>query len=223
MHETRHVGVESSGEKVQENSTKQVTQILPKKTFVFGLIGGVLLLIILAGAWFGKGFVIAAMVNGAPISRVSVIKELEKQSGKAALESLIRKKLIDDEVRSKNVSVSKDDIDQEIKQIESQVTLQGGTLDDALKMQGMTIDQLREQIEVQKKIEKILGDQVAVSDAEVDAYIAKNKIEFPKDKQPEEAKAALKEQLKQQKFQQEAQKWVSDLTTKARIQYYVNY
>jgi parvulin-like peptidyl-prolyl isomerase len=221
MHEEPHGSVGSTAE-ASVNSSLPVKKTLPKRTFIFGLGGAVLLAIVL-GAWFGKGLVVAATVNGAPISRLSVMKELEKQSGKAALESLIRKKLIDDEVRGKNISVSKDEIDQEIKKIETQVALQGGTLNDVLQQQGMTEGQLREQIEVQKKIEKLLGDKVSVSDAEVEAYIAKNKIEFPKDKQPEEAKAGLREQLKQQKFQQEAQGWISDLTTKAKIQYYVNY
>lgn len=222
MHEEPHVSVESTAE-ASVNSSLSAKKVLPKRTFIFGLVGGAVLLAIVLGAWFGKGLVVAATVNGAPISRLSVVKELEKQSGKAALESLIRKKLIDDEVRGKNILVSKDEIDQEMKKIEAQVALQGGTLNDVLQQQGMTEEQLREQIEVQKKIEKLLGDKVSVSDAEVEAYATKNKIEFPKDQQPEEAKASLKEQLKQQKFQQEAQGWISDLTTKAKIQYYVNY
>lgn len=222
MHETQHVGVEPTGE-AGVNSSLPAKKAHPKRTFVFGLVGGVVLLAVVLGAWFGKGLVVAATVNGAPISRLSVVKELEKQSGKAALESLIRKKLIDDEVRGKNISVSKEEIDQEMKKIEAQVALQGGTLNDVLQQQGMTEEQLREQIDVQKKIEKMFGDKVSVSDAEVEAYATKNKIEFPKDKQPEEAKASLKEQLKQQKFQQEAQGWISDLTTKAKVQYYVNY
>ncbi len=223
MHESQHVNVESATEIPRENLTAPVKKSLPKRTFIFGLVGGAIVLAIVVGAWFGKGLAVAAVVNGKPISRISVIKELEKQSGKSALESLIRKQLIDEEVRGKNISVSKEDVDQEMKKIEAQVALQGGTLNDVLQQQGMTESQLREQIEIQKKLEKLLGDKVSVSDAEVEAYIAKNKIELPKDKQPEEAKAGLKDQLKQQKFQQEAQQWIADLTSKAKIQYYVNY
>ncbi len=222
MHEAQHMSIEPTGE-AGANPSLSAKKVQSTRTFVFGLVGGVVLLAVVLGAWFGKGLVVAATVNGAPISRMSVVKELEKQSGKAALESLIRKKLIDDEVRGKNISVSKEEIDQEMKKIEAQVALQGGTLNDVLQQQGMTEEQLREQIDVQKKIEKLLGDKVSVSDAEVEAYVTKNKIEFPKDKKQEEAKAALKEQIQQQKFQQEAQKWVADLTAKAKIQYYVNY
>lgn len=223
MNEIQHVSIDPSEETHQEHPLKSVGKQFPKRAFIFGLAGGVIVLAILVGVWFGKGLVIAAVVNGTPITRIAVIQELEKQSGRTALESIIKKKLIDDEARNKNISVSTEDIDKEIKQIEAQVTLQGGTLDAVLQQQGMTEKQLREQIEVQKKIEKLLGDKVSVSDAEVEAYIAENKIELPKDKQPEDAKASLKEQLKQQKFQQEAQKWVSDLTASAKIKYYVNY
>src|SRR3989344_2438282 len=57
-----------------------------------------LVVIIIAGAlaliFIFKGFFIASIVNGEPISRLSVIKELEKQGGKSVLESLVTKKII---------------------------------------------------------------------------------------------------------------------------------
>lgn len=214
---------DTSAEITPENNKAKTKSPTSKRFFYYGLSIGAAILILVTCAWLGRGLFVAAVVNGTPISRLSVVSSLEKQSGKTALESLIRKKLIDDETRKKNVTVTDDEIGKELKQIEAQVASQGGTLEDALNAQGMTINQLREQIEIQKKIEKLLGDSVSVSNEEVEAYISENKIELPKDKQPEEAKAALKEQLKQQKFQQAAQKWVSDLTKNAKIQYYVNY
>ncbi len=50
--------------------------------------------------YFRSAFV-AATVNGQPISRLSLVRELEKQGGKQAMDSLITKTLIDQEAKKK--------------------------------------------------------------------------------------------------------------------------
>lgn len=183
----------------------------------------ILLIVVLTVLFFAKGFIVAAIVNGSPVSRLSVIKDLEKQGGKQALDNLITQKLIDTELAKQNITLTKEEVDEQIKQIEAQVTSQGGTLKDALAQQNMTEEKLREQITVQKKLEKLLADKVTVSDAEIDAYIKENKTSPPKDVKIEDYRKQLSDQLKQQKFQTEAQKWVTDLKTNAKIKYFVNY
>jgi len=207
-----------------ENKSKYIILKLRKpKLLVIVIVITVLLALILTSLFFAKGLFIAATLNGSPISRLSVIKDLEKQSGKQTLESIITQKLINTELAKQNISVSKEEVDEEIKKIEAQVTSQGGTLKDALAQQNMTEEKLREQITIQKKLEKLLADKVAVSDTEIDAYIKENKTTPPKDVKIEDFRKQLGDQLKQQKFQQEAQKWVTDLKTNAKINYYVNY
>ena len=109
------------------------------------------------------------------------------------------------------------------RQMAHLITAQGGTLEMALAQQGMTEEKLREQITIQKKLEKLLADKVAVTEAEIDTYIKDSKATPPKNVKMEDFRKQIGEQLKGQKFQQEAQKWVSDLTTSAKIKYYVNY
>lgn len=184
---------------------------------------GVAVVLIIVALIFAKGLFVAATVNGSPISRLSIIKELEKQGGKQALEAIIDKKLIETELNKQKIDVSKEEVDTEIEKIKTQVTSQGGTLEAVLAQQGLTEEKLREQITVQKKLEKLLADKVAVSEAEIDAYIKDSKANLPKDVKMEDFRKKISEQLRQQKFQSEAQKWVSDLTTNAKIKYYVNY
>ncbi len=184
---------------------------------------GVAVILIVIALIFAKGLFVAATVNGSPISRLSVISELEKQGGKQALEAMIDKKLIETELNKQKIDVSKEEVDAEIEKIKTQVTAQGGTLEMALAQQGLTEEKLREQITIQKKLEKLLADKVAVSEAEIDAYIKDSKATTPKDMKVEDFRKQIGEQLKQQKFQSEAQQWVSDLTTNAKIKYYVNY
>jgi len=185
------------------------------------IISGVIVIIALA-LFFFKGHFIAATVNGSPISRFSVIKELEKLGGKQALESLISKKLIETELNKKGISVAQTEISVDIVKIEAQVANRGGTLKDALVAQGMTEEQLREQITVQKKLEKLLADKIQVRDEEVNQYIKDNKITIQKGEEIN-TKNQIQEQLRGQKLNQEAQQWISTLRTEAKIKYYVDY
>ncbi len=212
----------SENNSAQEES-KAYINLKFKKPKPLHIAIGIAVVLIITALFFAKGFFVAAMVNGSPISRLAVIKELEKQGGKQALEAIIDKKLIETELDKKGVSVSKEEVDAEIEKIKAQVTAQGGTLETALASQGLTEEKVREQITVQKKLEKVLADKIAVSEAEIDAYIKDSKITPPKDMKIEDVRKQISEQLKQQKFQSEAQQWVSNLTTNAKIKYYVNY
>lgn len=68
-----------------------------------------------------------------------------------------------------------------------------------------------------------LGDKTKVTDAEVTAYLAENGIEAHPDETPEQLNAEIAEQLKQQKIQMETQAWITAVTDKAEIKYYVRY
>lgn len=206
----------------QENKASYVNLKFKKPKPLVIAIGVAVVLIIIA-LFFAKGIFVAATVNGSPISRLSVIQELEKQGGKQALEAIIDKKLIETELNKQKITVTKEEIDEEIKKIEAQVASQGSTLEIVLTTQGMTLEKLREQITIQKRLEKLLADKVSVTEAEIDTYLKDSKATPPKDVKIEDFRKQISEQLKQQKFQQEAQKWVSGLTASAKIKYYVNY
>lgn len=207
---------------VPQESKSYINVKLKKPKPLTIAIGAVVILILIA-VFFAKGLFVAATVNGSPISRLSVIKELEKEGGKQVLESLIDKKLIQMELDKQKISVTKEEIDQEVKKIEAQVAVQGGTLASILTSQGLTEEKFREQLILQKKLEKVLADKIAVSDAEVDAYITSNKATPPKDVKMGDFKEQIREQLKGQEFQGEAQQWVASLTQAAKIKYYVTY
>lgn len=208
---------------VQDENRVNYVNLKFKKPKPLVIAIGVAVILIIVALIFAKGIFVAATVNGSPISRLSVIGELEKQGGKKVLETIIETKLIETELNKKEISVSKDDVDVEIENIKTQVASQGGTFETALAQQGLTEEKLREQITIQRKLEKLLADKVAVSEAEIDAYIKDSKATPPKDVKIEDFKKQISEQIKKQKFQSEAQKWMSDLTASAKIKYYVKY
>ena len=183
-----------------------------------------LVILLLAGLlYLSRSLFVAAMVNGQPISRMSVISELEKQSGKQALDTLVTKTLIQQEARKQNVTVNQDEINQEMKKIEDNVKKQGQTLDQVLSLQGMDRKGLEDQIRIQKTVEKILGKDIQVTDKEVTDYITANQEALGLNPEAAETKTQVKDQLTQQKLSEKFQAWIQNLQKNANINYFVSY
>ncbi len=205
---------------------KNIQKFLKSKMGKFS-IGIVIVLVIGGLLYFGKAFFIAALVNGKPVSRVSVIRELEKQSGKTTLDSLIEKDLILQEAKNNNVKVTDDQINKEIDNIKNLLTQQKTTLDAALASKGMTMNELREQIVIQKSVEAMLLSKIQISDAEVKDFFDKN-LQYFKDNISKtvtlaEATAQIKDQIFQQKMSAEYSTWIEGLKSKAKVLRFVNY
>ncbi len=173
-------------------------------------------------AYIYKGLFIAATVNGSLISRLSIIQKLEKASGKNLLDSFITEKLVQKEADAKKIVVSNDEINGEIKKIEDQVTVQGSTLEAALSAQGMSMDDLKKQIVFQKEVEKLVADKINVTDEEVAQYIKDNAISIPEG-QEAAANDQIKNELRNQKLNKEADALITTLKSQAKIRYFVNY
>lgn len=182
-----------------------------------------LIIVLILTAFFLRSLFVAALVNGQPIARFSVIKELEKQSGKQALSALVNQVLISQEVKKKNIQVSQKELDSEVKKIEDSLKQQGQNLDTALAAQGMTKQDLFMQMNLRISVEKLLADKIKVTDKEVADYIEKNKDTFPAEMKEAEIKKAVGDQLKQQKLAKESQGFLEGLQKSAKINYFVNY
>lgn len=173
--------------------------------------------------YYFKGLFVAALVNGEPIARLSIVQELEKRGGEQTLSSLVTKTLILQEAGKQGVDVAESEINDEIKKIEDNLKKQGQSLDDALGFQGLTKEDFIEQIRIQKLIEKMLAKDIKVTDKEVSDYIEQNKGTIPIDITTTDATISARQQLEQQKLGSKAQEWIAELQEKAKIQYFVNY
>ena len=93
-------------------SVKIGTTVMPKSISTYTIkdklkqpkvLIGLIVVILIVAAFFLKGLFIAAVVNGEPISRITIISELEKQGGKQILSSLVNKILILQEAKKKHL------------------------------------------------------------------------------------------------------------------------
>lgn len=170
-----------------------------------------------------RGLLIAATVNGEPISRLTIISKLEESQGSAMLDNQINEVLIRQKARESFVNVTQEDIDAKIANIETTILAEGQTIDDVLAIQGMTREELYEQLEIQVMVEKLLEGDVTVSDEEVNQYFEANKELVGEQFTEEELRDYAREQLTQQKLTQRFGTWVQELREEANINYYVEY
>jgi len=204
-------------QEVKQPVDKPVIKINKKTAIIIAAV-----IILIALIYVFRGLFVAAIVNGSPISRLSVISKLEKTSGRNLLDSLITEKLIQNEAKAKKLVISSEEINGEIKKIEDQVVSQGGTLNEALAAQGMSQEDLKTQINIQLELEKLVSDKISVTDQEVAKYISDNKISISAGQEATSTEQ-IKNELKNQKVSQEANALITTLKSQARINYFVNY
>jgi len=186
-----------------------------RRSVVIAVIAAIIVIGLL---YYAKGFFVAALVNGQPISRWSVIHSLEQQGGKQALDSLVTDTVIQQEASKRHITASQSDINSQIKTISDNLSKQGQTLDSALAAQGMTKQDLNDRIKIQVLVQKMVAP-VKVTDAEAKDYMNKNKDSNP----PGSSLSSVKDQLQQQKLQAEEQTFVTNLRSKAKVTTWVNY
>lgn len=170
-----------------------------------------------------KNQFLVATVNGEPIWRLTLIRELEKEGGKRTLDALVAKTLVLQEAKKKSVVVSSEELNQELKNMEEVLVQQGQNMDQLLAAQEMTRQDLAEQVRLQKLVEKLLGKEIEVSDEEVRDYFEKNKSMMPKDAKLEDFQEEIKRNLRQEKMNEKIQSWMRALQENAKINYFLKF
>lgn len=221
---------EKSEEKSLQNDIleeKEKKETRGKKSFSkrFVLFVFVLLLLSAFALWIYShlDWFIVATVNGKPIWRTELIKELEKRSGKETASFLLNKALIYQEARNKNINVSSDEIKDLFNKYDEQLKAQGTSLKDALTFQGITEDQYKDELKFEVLVKKLLADKITVTDDEIKEYYDKNKDQFGKDQSLDNVKETIKQFLSDQKISTSYPTFIKDLESKAKIKRFFNF
>ncbi|TSC71920.1 MAG: parvulin-like peptidyl-prolyl isomerase [Parcubacteria group bacterium Gr01-1014_70] len=195
----------------------------PKRHFVRWLVIAVIGIIVLALVYYFRGMFVAALIDGSPISRLSVVRELENQSGAQVLDALINQHIVEQKAAEKGISISEEEIDQALNGIRENLASQNTTLEEALKAQNLTMEQVRSNIRLQKLAERLVEDKLTVSDEEVNAYLEQNKDFLPPADSLESQRTTVRDMLRQQKFASVFQEWLTAVKAEADISYWKEY
>lgn len=120
---------------------------------------------------------IVATVNGEPIMKDELYDIMLKQGGQQALDMLISSKIVDLEADKVNVEVTEEDINKEVEKLAKNY---GGedALNTVLLEYGYTIDDIKEDMEMNIKIKKLLEPQISISEEELLTVFEANKEMF---------------------------------------------
>lgn len=121
----------------------------------WAFIVGICILAIV-GFWYKTHtWPITAFVNYEPITRFELDQMMYSRVGAEALDALITQRLVSQELRNRKISVTSAQIDAKIEEIKKQLG-PDNNIDQILKMQNMTLADLKSQIEFQLKLEKLV-------------------------------------------------------------------
>lgn len=172
------------------------TMVSRKWSWVF-----LILLLLVALFWFNRSLVLAAWVNSRPVWRWDLEKRLISRYGSQTLDEMVNEQILQREADRRHLTVSQLDVNNKIVEIEK--SLEGKvSLKDALAQQGMTMDDLRDQVRLQLLVEKLTVN-LTVSESEIDDYLSKNRVNMistDEGQLREEAKLAILSQKRNQEF-----------------------
>ncbi len=194
-----------------------ITANISKNRTIYTRYAVIILIIIAVGAFlfFKKNWFVAAVVNNQPITSVEYYQNLKAKDGKQVLNQIIRDKLINQEANRKGIVISQEAMDKKVAEIEKQLGGKDG-LKQALESRSITEMEFKNQIRIQLIVEKLLADQIKVSDKEVQEYIAQNKdnTSLAVDLGDKEA---VRAQLQSEKLNDKFQPWYDQLQKNAKI------
>lgn len=182
---------------------------------------GVVILAVILGliAKRYKSAFLVASVNNSLILRSELNQRLTSRFGSQMLEALIGEQLIMQEAQKQNIAVADAEIQAKISEIEK--TLSGGmTLDDSLKLQGMSKVEFERQVKIQLAIDKMFSKDATISTAEVDDFIKKNGVNLTASTEAEKRTQAEQE-LKNQKVSQAFIEWFNKVKEAAKVERYL--
>lgn len=164
--------------------------------------------------WFNKGFIVAGTVNGELITTPEFYGKLVANNGQEVFDSTVREVLINQEAKKKGIEVTQAEIDEEIAGLEKRL---GGkeNLENALQQSNTSREKLVEQIKIQLLVEKILGDQIEVTDKEIEQYKKENK-----ETTAGQSNDDIREILKSNKLSEKFGPWYQEIREKAQVNRY---
>lgn len=216
---TRKKTVESNFSDFDNDDSAPKSRVISKKylyavAIILALIG---LLFAASRMW------VVAWVDNKPITKWELYSLLEKRDEGKTAEELIVQSLLRSEGDKQRQNVSEAEIEAEIKKVEEQ---QGGAaqLDQILQVNRTTREDFRKLVELQLIKQKLFGQDVNITDEDVNKYIEENKDSLPPGvmDNPESSEAArlresAKEQLKQMKINENFNKWLEETMNSSRV------
>lgn len=125
---------------------------------------------------------VVARVNNEVITKDELYELLVKENGQTALNSLIANKIVELEAKNQDIKATDEDVQKEIDVIAEQYGSQEA-FEQFLEMYGYSLDDIKENIEMNLNIMKLLEPDIKIEEDEMKAYFEANKERFDEKEQ----------------------------------------
>jgi foldase protein PrsA len=156
-----------------------------RKTELIPVIAVVAALAVVAIVWVVVTRATAvAIVNGQRITRREFVNRLEQVTGEQVLSDLINEQLIQQAAKKAKISVTSAEVEVEMERLREQI---GPSFESVLAQYGMTVEDLRKNMELNLLVFKVSTKDIAVTDEALMAFFEENKSDYD---QPEMVRAS---------------------------------
>lgn len=176
---------------------------------------GLVVIALVALLALNKSWWLAAVVNGKPVFRWDFNRVMTQRFGQQTLENMISEQLIAEEGVKSGVVISQKDVDAKVQEIVKGLG-ENVKIEDLLKFQGMTKADFEKQLRLQMMMEKILAKDLAITEDDVNNYIASNSALMTATDEAS-LKDEAREAIRSQKIGEKMQTWFTELKEKAKI------
>jgi foldase protein PrsA len=144
---------------------------------------------------------VVARVGGEVITKDELYDFMVQQTGQEALDNLVVKKIIELEAEDQNIEVTAEEIDKEVEEL---AEYYGGkdAMTQTLAMYNINLDQVREDVTVNIKLEKLLSQRIEITDQEVQEHFQVNQEAY-----------AVEEQIKVSHILVDSEETAQEITT----------
>ena len=192
-----------------------------KKPFLklLSLLSALMILIIL----YKKGVIAPMFINGQAITIRQIYESYKEGGYKGVTDRLLLDKFIDLESKRRNIVITSQEMEVEIKQAEKEALENGKTLNQILNESDQSLSTYEKNLKVRLTIYKILSESVNIDDQKIDEVIEESGWLFKDDKEAETVREELRKYLIDSSYQKKYQSLIKEAKANFEINYIINF
>ena len=182
---------------------------------ILSLTSAIFILLIL----YRSGIVAPMFVNGEAVTIADIIYSYNMGGIKGLKNRLLEAKILEIEAKKRNIIITKDEIDSELKRAEEEAILSGLTLKEILDNKDQSLSDYQRELKTRLTIYKILSQSTTMDDDAIDKIMEENKWLYNNEKEAEEVREELRKLLIDTQYQFEYQKIIKEAKADSKVNY----
>lgn len=169
---------------------------------------------------YSSGMIPILYVNGEPVYVPEITRLVGDYGISGAVEKAIEYKLVQFEARRRDLQITAEERYREYQRLKKQAELQGMTVAQMISESDQTYKDFSQNLETTITIYRLLGEDLYVTEDEVDEYFQDNSLLFD-DIDNEKLRGDVKEFLFREKISKRYERFIKDAKAKSDIDYFL--